>query len=379
MSKSLRMTWAALPLPTWLRWLGAAIGLAMLPLLYWVFRSIGSNISETTLTKEKHQLVMHGPFQWLRHPLYSAATMVLVSMSMLAADWFMFMMACIAVIGVAVLVIPREEAELIRKFGVELPGLHAAHRAIGSASVPVGCKKRRLTRCWRRTAALRFRSMPGGHADAPFTLKIAFPAAVAQLCVRQYEKDHLHSCLGSCRFEHCSFPHGGCDLCRGAAAGGPLRDKVTLPCGVHDQRSAGFGFDCFGCFWLASRHPFAAQRPQMSRHTSVTIDTSVNPEWRLDKAQQNGAFLRKWPQMLVGGSRKPGSTPCQPRFPRAGWVSTEAKKNQGGLRPTRGHPGATLRPPDGQPVGTLKLPGGYPEATLRLPWDYGWATSIAGP
>ena len=30
------------------------------------------------------------------------------------------------------------------------------------------------------------------------------------------------------------------------------------------------------------------------------------PEWRLDKAQQNGAFLRKWPQRLVGGSRKPG-------------------------------------------------------------------------
>ena len=142
---------------------------------------------------------------------------------------------------------------------------------------------------------------------------------------------------------------------------GPLRAKVTLPCGVHDQRSAGFGFDCFGCFWLASRHPFAAQRPQMSRHTSVTIDTSVNPEWRLDKAQQNGAFLRKWPQMLVGGSRKPGSIPCKPRFPRAGWVSTEAKKDQGGLRPPRGHPEATLRPPDGQPVGTLKLPGGYPK------------------
>jgi protein-S-isoprenylcysteine O-methyltransferase Ste14 len=113
------MSWAALPLPTWLRWLGAAIGLAMLPLLYWVFSSIGSNISETTLTKEKHRLVMHGPFQCVRHPLYSAATMVLISMSMLAANWFMLMMACIALIGIAVLVIPREEAELIRKFGVD--------------------------------------------------------------------------------------------------------------------------------------------------------------------------------------------------------------------------------------------------------------------
>ena len=40
-------------------------------------------------------------------------------MSLLAANWFMLTMACIALIGIAVLVIPREEAELIRKFGVE--------------------------------------------------------------------------------------------------------------------------------------------------------------------------------------------------------------------------------------------------------------------
>jgi hypothetical protein len=84
--------------------------------------------------------------------------------------------------------------------------------------------------------------------------------------------------------------------------------------------------------------------------------SGIRTEWRLDKAQQNGAFLRKWPQRLVGGSRKPGSIPCKPRFPRAGWVSTEAKKDPGGLRPPRGHPEATLRPSGGQPVGTLKPP-----------------------
>ena len=58
----------------------------------------------------------------------------------------------------------------------------------------------------------------------------------------------------------------------------------------------------------------------------------------------------------------PGSIPCQPRFPCAGWVSTEAKKDPGGLRPPRGHPEATLRPSGGQPIGTLKPPRGYPEA-----------------
>jgi len=83
------------------------------------FSSLGSNISETALTKEKHRLVMHGPFEWECHPLYSAATMALISLSMLAANWFMLMMASIALMGIAVLVIPREEAELVRKFGVD--------------------------------------------------------------------------------------------------------------------------------------------------------------------------------------------------------------------------------------------------------------------
>jgi len=111
------LAWSAYPLPLWLRWLGAALGLATLPLLYWVFRSIGSNISETTLTKDKHVLVSHGPYRWVRHPLYSAATTGLIALSLLAANWFMLAMAWVAFAGMAVLVIPREEAELLRKFG----------------------------------------------------------------------------------------------------------------------------------------------------------------------------------------------------------------------------------------------------------------------
>ncbi len=111
------MAWSAISLPTWLRWLGAAVGLGMLPLSYWVMSSIGNNISETFLTKENHILVTHGPYHWVRHPLYTTATIWLVSLSILAANWFMLAMACLAFIGIAMLVVPREEAELTRNFG----------------------------------------------------------------------------------------------------------------------------------------------------------------------------------------------------------------------------------------------------------------------
>ena len=113
------MRWSAILLPTWLRCLGAAVGLATLPLLYWVFSSIGSNISETTLTKKQHMLVSHGPYRWVRHPLYSAATAALISLALLSANWFILAMACVALVGISVLVIPREETELRRKFGIE--------------------------------------------------------------------------------------------------------------------------------------------------------------------------------------------------------------------------------------------------------------------
>lgn len=36
-----------------------------------------------------------------------------------------------------------------------------------------------------RTAAPPLRSIPGGNADTPFTLDLAYPAAVAELCDEQ--------------------------------------------------------------------------------------------------------------------------------------------------------------------------------------------------
>ncbi len=113
------MEWSSLSLPTWLRWLGVAVGLSMLPLLYWVMISIGKNVSETFLTKESHVLVTRGPYRWVRHPLYTVATLMFGSLSLVASNWFILAMALIAFIAIAVFVVPKEEEELIRKFGSE--------------------------------------------------------------------------------------------------------------------------------------------------------------------------------------------------------------------------------------------------------------------
>jgi protein-S-isoprenylcysteine O-methyltransferase Ste14 len=110
------MAWSALPMPTWLRWLGAGLGFAMVPLLYWLFLSLGKNVSETVLTKESHELVTHGPYRWIRHPLYTTASIGIFALGLVAANWFMLLMILLIMLMLPALA-AKEEAQLVEKFG----------------------------------------------------------------------------------------------------------------------------------------------------------------------------------------------------------------------------------------------------------------------
>ena len=114
-----RMAWSTIYLPIWVRWLGAVLGVACLPLLWWVFTSIGSNISETVLTKREHRLVTDGPYRWVRHPLYGVALLKILALSLMAGNWFMALLWLICVLVFRYIVIPIEESKLIAAFNGE--------------------------------------------------------------------------------------------------------------------------------------------------------------------------------------------------------------------------------------------------------------------
>ena len=111
------MDWASFSLPSWARWAGVALGLLVVPSVYWVLTTLGENVSETVLTKRRHRLVAAGPYRWVRHPLYSVAIAMFASIALMGANWFILLWAGVALVAVRIVVIPREEAHLVATFG----------------------------------------------------------------------------------------------------------------------------------------------------------------------------------------------------------------------------------------------------------------------
>jgi protein-S-isoprenylcysteine O-methyltransferase Ste14 len=112
------MAWSRIGLPEWVRWLGVGLGLIGVSGVYWLFSSIGSGISPTSATREKHVLSTKGPYRWIRHPLYTFGSSLFISFGMMADNWFIALLGILAFIGMAVRT-PKEEANLIEKFGDE--------------------------------------------------------------------------------------------------------------------------------------------------------------------------------------------------------------------------------------------------------------------
>lgn len=112
------MDWSKMGLPESLRWVGVLLGVLCVAGIYWLFSSIGTGITPTSATREQHRLVTHGPYRWVRHPLYTIGSSLFIAFGMMADNWFIAVLGILAFIAMAVRT-PKEEANLIEKFGDE--------------------------------------------------------------------------------------------------------------------------------------------------------------------------------------------------------------------------------------------------------------------
>lgn len=111
------ISWATLPFPGWLRWLGVFLSLAGFILLEWAHRALGRNWSDQPRITETQQLVTSGPYHWIRHPIYAAFFLILGSMFLISANWLigLFWISSVALEGAARM--RYEEQAMEKRFG----------------------------------------------------------------------------------------------------------------------------------------------------------------------------------------------------------------------------------------------------------------------
>ncbi len=112
------MAWASLPLPSVWRWIGVVWSVACSALLWWVHRSLDANFSPALRIRTGHTLVAHGPYRWVRHPMYSMGVMAWLAAGLAAANWFIGLGGLVFLVH-SWLRIPHEEAMMREAFGEE--------------------------------------------------------------------------------------------------------------------------------------------------------------------------------------------------------------------------------------------------------------------
>lgn len=108
--------WAAVELASGVRWLGVGLVAGGAALAVWARRCLGDSSTVTSVPRPDAELVTHGPYARMRHPVYSAGLMLVPGAALLAANLFI-LAAGVAVMMVVMIRTRREEALLIDKFG----------------------------------------------------------------------------------------------------------------------------------------------------------------------------------------------------------------------------------------------------------------------
>ena len=119
------MQWAGLPLPSWLRWTGAGIGVFAVGLIYWTLTHLGRNLTNTVVVRSTATLVTTGPYCFVRHPFYVAGAIFLFGISLLTANRFLGLSGLLLIL-LLVLRTSTEEQKLIEKFGDQYRGYMAS-------------------------------------------------------------------------------------------------------------------------------------------------------------------------------------------------------------------------------------------------------------
>lgn len=82
-------SWAAFPVPDWVRWIGVGGFAFGITWLMWMFISLGPNLTDTVVTRRNAHLVDHGPYRYVRHPMYIGILIFGPSLGLALGTWLL--------------------------------------------------------------------------------------------------------------------------------------------------------------------------------------------------------------------------------------------------------------------------------------------------
>ena len=107
-----------IPFPIWLRIVGFVLGLISLGFWTWTQAVLGTQWSAQLQLRENHNLVTRGPYNQIRHPIYTSLFVYVTSLVLLTAN-IAFAVLAVLVIAVFSIRVPKEEEMMIKVFGEE--------------------------------------------------------------------------------------------------------------------------------------------------------------------------------------------------------------------------------------------------------------------
>lgn len=116
LAKPAWFVWASYPLPVTARWVGVAGLAGSVVWLVWMFHTLGRNLTDTVVTRRDAFFVNHGPYRWVRNPMYTGILLLGISLGLALTSWLL-PVATGVMFTLLALRTHTEERHLIERFG----------------------------------------------------------------------------------------------------------------------------------------------------------------------------------------------------------------------------------------------------------------------
>jgi protein-S-isoprenylcysteine O-methyltransferase Ste14 len=111
------LPWSYFNIPDWLRWVGFAMLVSGIGLLWSSHHHLGKSFHSLVVQKTNQEFVKTGPYHYVRHPIYTAYVLNYVGGGLLAASWVLTFLPALLFMLMISLRIGEEEIAMEDQFG----------------------------------------------------------------------------------------------------------------------------------------------------------------------------------------------------------------------------------------------------------------------